>query len=413
MKKILEIARWEYVEKIKTKAFIISLILTPIIIILFSIIPTLLAEEQYDSPKIIGVLDQTNLNLSEFNDELAGYTIKNNQPAYIIINLNEKGHSFTENKIEADKKLNSSGLSGYFLIYESPKDSQVFEFRSQDVSSTQDLGRFENAFNRIRLKQQLKAYNIDPHIIDISKNKIPIKKTIINDKGKSNADFVSVFYRSIVYLILLTLMIIYSGQMLVRSLLEEKSNRLIEILISSCKAEELLAGKIFGLSALGLTQMIFWLFIGTILLGSKVIPISTFENISEIIVYFLLGFMFYSSLLVGIGSIVSTEQEAQQITSYLSMILIVPIIIIIPAMQNPDSVFIRILTYFPLTLPSIMILKLNIYDISASELLITVLIMLASIFITIKIATKIFRVGILYYDKLPSLKELKIWIFSK
>lgn len=413
MKKILEVARWEYIEKIRTKAFIISLIITPIIIILFSIIPALLAQEQYDSTKIIGILDEKGLNYSELIQDLSAYTTDKNQPAYLLINLYENGLSFAENKSNADKQLISGRIYGYIVVKELSKDLLNLEFRSKNNLDTKDLERFELAFNKLKLKEQLKSYNIDPDIVNFSKNSISIKQTLVDGTTKSGQDFVSIFYKSIIYIILLTLMIIYSGQMLVRSLLEEKSNRLIEILISSCKPEDLLAGKILGLSALGLTQMIFWLFVGTLLLGSNLIPVTSFDNIFEIIIYFILGYIFYSSLLVGIGSIVSTEQEAQQITSYLSMILIIPIIIILPAIQNPESLFIKILTYFPLTLPSVMILKINISKIPISEFIITILIMLVSIFLTIKIATRIFRVGIFYYNKMPAIRELKSWIWQK
>jgi ABC-2 type transport system permease protein len=413
MKKILEVARWEYIEKIRTKAFIISLIITPIIIILFSIIPALLAQEQYDSTKIIGILDEKGLNYSELIQDLSAYTTDKNQPAYLLINLYENGLSFAKNKSNADKQLISGRIYGYIVVKELNKDLLNLEFRSINNLDTKDLERFELAFNKLKLKEQLKSYNIDPDIVNFSKNSISIKQTLVDGTTKSGQDLVSIFYKSIIYIILLTLMIIYSGQMLVRSLLEEKSNRLIEILISSCKPEDLLAGKILGLSALGLTQMIFWLFVGTLLLGFNLIPVTSFDNIFEIIVYFILGYIFYSSLLVGIGSIVSTEQEAQQITSYLSMILIIPIIIILPAIQNPESLFIKILTYFPLTLPSVMILKINISNITISELIITILIMLVSIFLTIKLATRIFRVGIFYYNKMPAIRELKSWIWQK
>jgi ABC-2 type transport system permease protein len=413
MKKILEVARWEYIEKIRTKAFIISLIITPIIIILFSIIPALLAQEQYDSTKIIGILDEKGLNYSELIQDLSAYTTDKNQPAYLLINLYENGLSFAKNKSNADKQLISGRIYGYIVVKELSKDLLNLEFRSKNNLDTKDLERFELAFNKLKLKEQLKSYNIDPDIVNFSKNSISIKQTLVDGTTKSGQDLVSIFYKSIIYIILLTLMIIYSGQMLVRSLLEEKSNRLIEILISSCKPEDLLAGKILGLSALGLTQMIFWLFVGTLLLGFNLIPVTSFDNIFEIIVYFILGYIFYSSLLVGIGSIVSTEQEAQQITSYLSMILIIPIIIILPAIQNPESLFIKILTYFPLTLPSVMILKINISNITISELIITILIMLVSIFLTIKLATRIFRVGIFYYNKMPAIRELKSWIWQK
>ncbi len=413
MKKIFEIARWEYVEKIRTKSFIISLIITPFVIILFSIIPTMLSEDNPDTTRVFGLLDETNISFTDLNEELSEYKLKNHQPVYLLINLNVKEKSFDENQNDADKKVITRSIDGYILIYKMAKDSLRLEFRGRNFSGSQDITRFETALNNIALKQRLKANNIDPQIINFNKNRISFNQIKITDSGKSNTDFLSVFYTSIIFIVLLTLMIIYSGQMLVRSLLEEKSNRLIEILISSCKSEELLTGKIIGLTALGLTQIFIWAFIALVLTGINVISTNSLQNIPEILVYFILGYLFYTSLLVGIGSVVSTEQEAQHVTSYLSMILIIPIVIILPAMQNPQSDLIKILSFIPLTLPSVMILKLNITDITVLEFAITVIIMIISIFLTIKISAKIFKIGILYYDKMPTLKELKNWIFQK
>ena len=411
MRKILEVARWEYIEKIRTKAFIISVIITPILIILFSIIPTMVTNESVESTKLIGIIDENQIDLDELNIELSAFKLKNEQPAYILINLKNNTLSLTENVIEADKKIKSGQIYGYFVVKNNINEINQIDFRSRGFDNQNDLSNFKLAFDHLMLKQALKSKDIDPQLVD--KSNIDIKSVQVNESIKTGADFVSVFYKSIIYIILLTLLIIYSGQMLVRSLLEEKSNRLIEILISSCKPEELLAGKILGLSSLAITQMILWFLIASILLGSEIIPLTSFSHINEIIIYFILGFLFYSSLLVGIGSIVSTEQEAQQITGYLSMILIIPILIIIPAMQNPESLFIKILTYIPLTTPSVMILKLNISSISNTELLLTIALMLISILITIKISSKIFRLGILYYDKIPTIKELKGWLISK
>jgi len=371
----------------------------------------MVTNESVESTKLIGIIDENQIDLDELNLELSAFKLKSEQPAYILINLKNNTLSPAENVIEADKKIKSGQIYGYFVVKNNINEINQIDFRYRDFDNQNDLSNFKLAFDHLMLKQALKSKDIDPQLVD--KSNIDIKSVQVNESIKTGADFVSVFYKSIIYIILLTLLIIYSGQMLVRSLLEEKSNRLIEILISSCKPEELLAGKILGLSSLAITQMILWFLIASILLGSEIIPITSLSHITEIIIYFILGFLFYSSLLVGIGSIVSTEQEAQQITSYLSMILIIPILIIIPAMQNPESLFIKILTYIPLTTPSVMILKLNISSISNTELLLTIALMLISILITIKISSKIFRLGILYYDKIPTIKELKGWLISK
>lgn len=413
MKKIFEIARWEFVEKVRTKTFVISLILTPLLIILFSSVPLLFTQDQtQESTKLIGIINYSDLNFSELNTELLTYKTKDEQPEYLLVNLTDTFKTISENKNTADSKVKSGTLYGYLILYDSTNNQIIGEFRSKVFPENSDFIKITDAIKKIRLKEKLKYLDLNPAIVDNVVDGVKVKNQSIDFRNPSE-NFISVFFKSIVYIVLLTLMIIYSGQMLVRSMLEEKSNRLIEILISSCKPQELLAGKIIGLSALGITQMIIWLSIGYLLLGSEVISLTSFDNLLGIISFFLLGFLFYSSLLVGIGSIVSTEQEAQQVTSYLSMMLIIPVVIIIPAIQNPDSLLIKFLTYFPFTTSSIMILKLNINSVSITEFILTTITMLISVFIVIKLSAKVFNAGILYYDKMPSLQEIKNWIMRK
>ena len=241
--------------------------------------------------------------------------------------------------------------------------------------------------------------NVEVNLIKIEKG---------GKEGKS--DFLVVFFSSFIFILLLMMMVIYSGQMLVRSLIEEKSNRIIEILISSCSPEELLAGKIVGLSALGLTQIFIWSMIGIALVGGTIIPPQAFENILPMLLYFILGFFFYTTIFVSIGSIVNTEQEAQQMTTYISLILLLPIVLAMPAIENPDSLIVKILTYIPFTTPSIMLLKFKIAPVAPIDIIITTAIMIFSTIITIKLSAKIFRIGILSYGSRPTLKELKLWI---
>ncbi|MGE5846949.1 MAG: ABC transporter permease, partial [Ignavibacteria bacterium] len=183
--------------------------------------------------------------------------------------------------------------------------------------------------------------------------------------------------------------------------------------ISSCTPDELITGKIFGLSALGLTQIVIWALVSTTLVNSAVIPAEIFNNILPVLLYFLLGFIFYSSIFVGIGSVVTSEQEAQMITTYLSFILVFPVVFSISIFNNPNSPLISILSYIPLTLPSVMILRINVTSISSIEIFLTIAIMLVSIYITIIVSSRIFRIGILSYGKRPSIKELISWLKIK
>lgn len=411
MKKIWAIARWEYLEKVKTKTFIISMILTPVIIIGFSLLPTLLSDKEMPRVKTIGVIDTSGLYFNLLRDELEVYRIENNQPNYLMINLNEKGKTVDNLKLKANHEVLKNKLEGYLLILFDGPDSITAEYRSNSLGNFRDAGRFEQAINTARIRQKIKVEGIETDLASFIKKKIEITQIKVEEDGKEGSqDFLVTFFSSFVFILLLMMMVVYSGQMLVRSMIEERSNRLIEMLVSSSTPEELLAGKVIGLSSLGFTQIFVWVLIGIALAGSALVPLGAFENFLPMLIYFFLGFLFYTTLFVGIGSIVNTEQEAQQITTYLSLILLLPVVIAMPAIQNPDFIIIKIFSYIPLTIPSVMLLRLNISPVSSYEILLTIMIMILSIIFMIKICAKIFRIGILSYGVKPTIKEIVSWI---
>ena len=414
MKKIFTIAKWEYLEKVKTRAFLISLIITPAIIILFSIAPALLSKEGETATRAVGMIDTSGIYFGKFNTELEKFKLKDGQPNFILINLTSGNAGLSELKKGADQSTLSGKIEGYLLVLNGGSDSLKAEFRSKTAGNFQDINKLQEAFNDARTKIELSSAGVSANLLKKIENNVSIRSIKVEKGGKeSETDFLTLFFTSFVFIILLMMVILSSGGMLIRSLVEEKSNRLIEILISSCTPDELLAGKVLGLSSLGLTQMIVWTLIGTALVGSSVITADTFSNIIPILIYFLLGFVFYTAIFVGIGSIVTTEQEAQQLTSYLSLVLIMPIIITIPAIENPNTIYVHILSYIPFTIPSIMILRFNIAPVPAWEIFISSAIMLMSIYLMIDIAAKIFRIGILSYGKRPTFKELSEWIREK
>lgn len=411
IKKIITIAKWEYLEKVKTKAFIISLIITPIIIVSITILPSIIFRDESPNTEMIGILDTSGQYFDFLREEMEKYELPDGQKNYVILNFYQPGNSFEEMTSDADKNVFNKIIDGYLVIGSSDGDSITAEFRSNQIGNFKIVGRLEEALHNFRMKQVFEQEGIRTNILDQIQGKTFVQQKKISKDGKiSDMDFFTTFFLSIVFVLLLMMMVVYSGQMLVRSLIEEKSSRLIEMLISSSTPDELLTGKILGLSMLGLTQMMIWILIGISLTASSLIPVSAFKNLIPILIFFILGFLFYSSLFVGIGSTVNTEQEAQHITTYLSLILMLPIVIAMPSIQNPDFLLTKIFSYIPLTIPTVMILRLNVEDVSNIEILITLGILIISTFIVTKISAKVFRIGILSYGNRPTLKELISWI---
>ncbi len=413
MNKIFSVAKWEFIEKVKTKAFLISMIITPVIIITFTVLPTLLGSQKSETTKVIGVVDKSGLYFDGLKEKIFRVKLSNNLPGYVLVNLTPEKNDSVKLQKYADEEVFSHKISGYLFIRHGGTDSVSIQWRSRSTANFKDIRTFEQAFNEVRIDLKFKQEGIDTSLKKYISNQVDIKPIKITKGGKdTESDFLTVFFSSFVFIILLMIMILSSGGMLVRSLLEEKSNRLIEILVSSCTPTQLLTGKIIGLSLLNLFQMFIWSLIGIALAGSITISPEAFANIGLDLVYFILGFVFYTGIFVGVGSIVTTEQEAQQFTSYISMILVLPIVFAITALQNPNSELVQILSYIPLTTPSIMLLRLNISPIPLWDILTTIFILIISILISIYIASKIFKIGILSYGKRPSVRELINWIWE-
>ncbi|MGA8264258.1 MAG: ABC transporter permease, partial [Ignavibacteriaceae bacterium] len=382
------------------------------------IMPTLLENHETDVTKLVGVVDKSETYFSGLQEKLKEEKLSGDLPRYVLVNLtpdsqatnngNEDIVKYSDNKVFNDK------VNSYLLIKNGGTDSVRLQWRSNSTANYKDIRNFEQAFNEVRIDLKFKKKGIDTSLKKYLSSQIAIQPIKINKEGEDKeSDFLTVFFSSFVFIILLMIMIMSSGGMLVRSLLEEKSNRLIEILVSSCTPTQLLAGKILGLSMLNLFQIVIWTVIGIALTGAATISPEIFENIGLDLVYFVLGFIFYTGIFVGLGATATTEQEAQQFNSYISMILILPIVFAISTIQNPNSEIVHILSYFPLTTPSIMLLRLNISPVPLADILTTILILIISIFISIYLSSKIFKIGILSYGKRPTLRELINWIKEK
>lgn len=413
MKKAFEVAKWEYLQKVTSKEFIISVVITPVIFLVFSLLPTLLADRDSDAPKAITILDSTGLYAPELATKLEKQKLDNGQPRFVIPRTNVAPNQIVETKKRLDDSVvNRTVLEGYIYIYDKPDSGVQLEFRSKSIGSFRDLGIIENTFNNIRREKMLEHANIKQSLLDSLTKNVGLQSVKITTEGVEEIDFEKQFFSTFIIIMALFFILMFTGGSLVRSLVEEKSNRLIEIILSSCKAEDLLLGKVMGLTLLVLTQLGIWALLAVGYAGPMLATTSAFQNLHIVIPYFLLAFLFYVSIFVGVGSIVNTEQEAQQITGYLTLLVIFPVVLLMPIIQNPDQELVKIFAYIPFTSPLVMIARMNVVSVPFYEHLIAMGILLLSIILVIKLSVKIFRIGILSYGKIPSMKELMNWLRS-
>lgn len=416
MKKALAVARWEFIEKVKTKAFIISLILTPIFMIGAFVLPTLLITKPDTEPRIIGVIDETNELGKLLSKRLEDrFQLPDGKPNYIIRHIgNPAFFNLEEAKKEADNLVVKEDIEGYLIIRSTIYTDSVFEYRAQNVGNIKVTERLNRTIRDMIVEKKLKAENLDPDLIIKLTFPIELKSVKISKTGdEEESDFKTMFFSAYIFIMAMFILIISTGQLLVRSMVEEKSNRIIEVLMSSSSANDLLVGKILGLSALGFVQIGTWALIGIAIalkFGTMIISLS---SAIVLLPFFILGYLFYAAIFVGVGAPLSTEQEAQQVTGYLVMILFIPLLLAMWIMQDPNSPLISILTFIPLLTPTMMAIRIPIQMPSVFEILANIIVLSLSTIAAMWAAAKIFRTTVLSYGKRPSIKELWHYLKSK
>lgn len=406
MKKAFAVARWEYVEKIKSKAFLISLFLMPIIMIGLGVIPSLLASKPDTEPRVIGIIDQTGELFQPLSRRVEErYKLPDGQPNYILQRI-DVANGFDQTKKLADKMVLDGDLEGYFLLTPLVFQDSAAEYRSKNVGNIRIIERFSKTLRDIVFEKKLHAAGIDPEIVKKVSTSFELKTVKISERGEEEAGFEKVFFSAYIFMMMMFFLVVTTGQLLVRSMVEEKTNRVVEILVSSCSAVDLMAGKILGLSGLGFTQIGFWSLIGLAISLKFGITLIAIPSALLLLVFFVLGYLLYAAVFVAAGSPISTEQEAQQITSYLVLILILPIALAMPVLQNPDSLLVKLLTFVPLITPTMMAMRIPIQMPSAIEIIIALGLLAVSTLLAMRAAGKIFRTAILAYGKRPSIGEI-------
>jgi len=412
MRKVLAVARWEYLEKVKSKIFLLGLLLTPIIMVGMGVVPMLFGVQEDKQSRIIGVIDRDGQLFEAFADRIQSeYLLKNKEPNYIILPLPAgHGKNIDAAIVDAKRRVLTDQIDGFFVMPSGVNDTLV-EYNSKSGGDFILPARIEQSLKAVIAEQRIAALGLNPEILKKAAVKLNVSPVKLSSSGeKEEAGFERVFLSAYMFLMMLFFLIVTSGQMLVRSVIEEKSNRIVEILVSSCSPTQLMAGKVLGLSCLGLTQMAFWSLIGIAVSAKFGVHLIDPSHAVLLVVYFILGYLFYAAVFISAGSPLNTEQEAQQITSYLVLLLVMPIVLAFPAMKDPNATWIQVLTYIPFMTPTMMALRIPIQMPSPWEIALTIAVMVVSIYGAMVVAGRIFRIGILMTGKSPNLKEIFRWI---
>ncbi len=424
MDKILKIAKREYVESVKSKTFIISVLFAPIFfgfVIFFSGKLSSTSKEKLE-PLRVAYTDLTGKLSENINTAFADYSKAASNRQIEIKQVNADSNNIEKITDQQKENLRNGLLDVYAVIDPNIINGQgkvtLYTYKTKAYNVDAVMG-VENSFVRMIIDYRFKINNIDQALLNklrnVSSEQIEISSAGEKEKTSGGTDrFVSMMM-PFFFMYLMFLGIFANGQQLLTSIIEEKSSRIIECLLAAATPFELMGGKIIGLCAVSITVVAIWAtmaYAGVLWAGFSVNI--TISQILLFVVYYILGFILLGAVMAGIGSICNTLKDAQNLMMPVSIIVVVPLIASQNLIQNPDGIFARALSFFPPVTSMVMVLRISAAGhISPVEITATLVLLVFSAIAVIWLAAKVFRTGVLMYGKKPSLREVALWLRQK
>jgi len=412
MSKIGIVIHREYFQRIKKKSFIIMTFLTPLLFIGL-IFGTFFLSSIKDSSgsKIIVVVDETNKY----------FEVLENTDQYQFIKAEGDFEDFRNN---SDENVYASLVISDNLL-ENP--SAITLYSEKQV--TADLERtIASQLNEYLSDEKIASYDIPDlkQIMIDSKVSVNLQTIRLSDGGKETASSAAV--ASIVgmaFTVIIYMFIFIYGAMVMQGVLEEKTNRIVEVMVSSVKPFDLMMGKIIGIGLVGITQFLMWvlLFVAFNFLGGAffmasnpiqqallvISSINATEIIISFIIFFTGGYMIYASIFAAIGAMVNSQEDTQQFMTPVTLLVLFALYAGIYSVENPDGPLAFWASMVPLTSPIVMMTRIP-FDVPLWEKLVSIALLFGTVILMVKLSAKIYRVGILMYGKKPNMKEIIKWL---
>jgi ABC-2 type transport system permease protein len=402
MHNIWLIAKREYRERIKTKAFLIATIL----------IPTLMGGGIFGVAAIASRSKTTShIAIVASQPQPAGdlkQELENGKSNHMTVDVLPASTP----RAQLDKQIADKKLDGYLVITPAAVKGQrpTFDFTPRSSADIATSSAIKDSLQTVLTREYLGDKGVSASETDAVMS--PVTVNIIEANGQ-HGNSVTSFYVAYVLFFLMYMVVLLYGMNVARSIIEEKTSRVFEVLLATIKPDELLAGKILGVGAVGLTQVGIWM-VAAGLLAARAGAMSGIKlSVAQVvffIVYFALGYALYSSVAAALGAMTNSEQELQQLNMFLMMPLFFCMLMLVPVITNPNSVISRIVSEIPFCAPLLMNLRISISMPQPWEIILSIVLILVTIYAVLWVSSRIYRVGILMYGKKPNLPEILRWL---
>jgi len=427
MRNMFIIARREYLERIRSKAFIVMTILLPAIMFGLTVVPTFLMLRNTGETKHIAVIASNKTKGEMVRDQLAkaaearatavanatGMNRRNNAQEKVKYQVDIVTDTSQAQKDALTDKVKKKQLDGAVFAGDDDLKTGKVSFVNRDVSNTNTKDDVENALTRTFRQSFLGSKGLTQEDIETSFKRVEVVST--NPEGISNP--LAVFFTAFAMVMIMYVTVLMYGINVMRAIIEEKTSRVMEVMLASARPMEMMGGKIIGVGAVGLTQVAIWataagayFSFNLMASGSSLHNIISIKLLIFFAVFFLLGYILYSTLCAAIGAMVNSDQEAQQLQFIVMAPLIVSIVLMGSIIQSPNGPTAVWASLFPLTAPLIMFLRVCIEMPPVWQIGLSMGLMALTAYVLVFLCARIYRVGVLMYGKRPTLPEIVKWI---
>jgi ABC-2 type transport system permease protein len=400
------IARREYMERVRTKGFLLATILIPLLLgtLLFGSF-FLMARSKTSSHIAVVTSD------SIFGADLR-HQLETGKDASMKVDLYAPSQQ-TLDVLVHELHNRDSTLAGYLWVTPPPTPLQRpgFTYTARSAGDIATETTLEDGVNTVLMRERLTANGMAPAAIDALTAPVRLDTS-------SSGDTKAAFYAAYMLFFLMYMVIMLYGMNTARSIIDEKTSRVFEVLLATIKPDELLAGKIIGVGAVGLTQISVWMLAAlaislsglTAALSGTGHPVLGPGQLLFFILYFLFGYLIYSSIAAALGAMTNSEQELQQLNLFLVIPLIFCMLMIFPIMRAPDSMLSQVVSLIPFCSPLLMNFRISLTHVPTWQINLSIMLMSFTVAIILWVASRVYRVGILMYGKKPSLPEIIRWM---
>ena len=426
------VIRREYLERVRTRSFIVLTLLLPAIMVSAVLIPTKLSNMKSARPRHLVIVTSTpqlgDLVRSQILASTAVAPGTSSNPAKNTAETedDESGSSYVidldRNTSEPEKdRLRERAALGEIDAYLWMTDDAI-DIGKVSLSGRESGGLIEKSWLSDRLQRALlqrELLNRGADNATVSKLLKPIKvENVRIQAGQEKAsNDRGTFFAIFGMVMLLYTAVIFYGVSVMRSVLEERNSRIMEVLLSSTTSTELMAGKLLGVGAVGLTQILIWIIIAA---GFALPTLAANSNFSQIhlspfvlgsfAIFFVLGYLLYSSIYAAIGAIITSEQEGQQMQFIIVLPLIISVFMMSPILRAPDSPLAVWTSMIPFLSPLLMYLRIAAQTPPLWQIALSLLLLVGTIAFMLWLCSRIYRIGSLMYGKRPTLPEILKWL---